>query len=110
MKHNDPACLKCGAISGNDWSQCKGSCPIPASPHFDPHCEFISEPFPAGGPKAALKRLRQGAMALHSEMENLPASIQLGPKVEDNISRALLRIVELCEKREAELTPKIVKS
>lgn len=28
-------CGKCRETSGNDWSQCGGSCPIPASPHFD---------------------------------------------------------------------------
>lgn len=27
-------CPKCGASSGDDWSQCKGFCPIPASPHY----------------------------------------------------------------------------
>ena len=26
-------CPKCGAVSGDDWSQCNGSCPIPGSPH-----------------------------------------------------------------------------
>ncbi|MCK1543358.1 hypothetical protein IVB12_15690 [Bradyrhizobium sp. 179] len=29
-------CPKCGATSGNDWSQCKGSCPLPGSPHHKP--------------------------------------------------------------------------
>jgi hypothetical protein len=28
-------CPKCGVSSGNDWSQCKGSCPIPVSPYYD---------------------------------------------------------------------------
>jgi len=27
-------CPKCGYPSGDDWSQCKGSCPHPGSPHF----------------------------------------------------------------------------
>lgn len=30
----DETCPKCGATSGNDWSQCGGSCPIPFSPHY----------------------------------------------------------------------------
>jgi hypothetical protein len=30
-------CPKCGSTSGNDWSQCKGSCPMPGSPDYDPH-------------------------------------------------------------------------
>jgi hypothetical protein len=28
-------CSKCKAISGDDWSQCEGSCPIPMSPHYN---------------------------------------------------------------------------
>lgn len=27
-------CPKCGAFSGDDWSQCQGSCPLPISPHY----------------------------------------------------------------------------
>lgn len=27
-------CPKCGATSGDDWSQCGGSCPMPGSPHY----------------------------------------------------------------------------
>ena len=29
-----PACPKCGNTSGNDWSQCKGVCPMAQSPHY----------------------------------------------------------------------------
>lgn len=34
-------CPKCGATSGDDWSQCKGDCPLPGTPHYKP-------PFHAG--------------------------------------------------------------
>lgn len=27
-------CPKCGAESGDDWSQCRGSCPMSGSPHY----------------------------------------------------------------------------
>lgn len=27
-------CPKCSATSGGDWSQCKGACPMPLSPHY----------------------------------------------------------------------------
>lgn len=27
-------CPKCRAVSGDDWSQCKGVCPMPMSPYF----------------------------------------------------------------------------
>lgn len=38
---NDPrgeifACPKCKNTSGDDWTQCRGSCPMPMSPHFNP--------------------------------------------------------------------------
>lgn len=32
----DTTCPKCGAVSGDNWSQCFGVCPMPGSPHFDP--------------------------------------------------------------------------
>lgn len=28
-------CPKCKAISGDDWSQCKGVCPVQGSPHYN---------------------------------------------------------------------------
>lgn len=28
-------CLKCNWVSGDNWEQCKGACPIPDSPHYD---------------------------------------------------------------------------
>ncbi len=27
-------CPKCGAYSGDDWSQCVGDCPMVMSPHY----------------------------------------------------------------------------
>lgn len=27
-------CPKCGANSGDSWTQCEGSCPMPLSPHY----------------------------------------------------------------------------
>lgn len=27
-------CPKCGAASGDDWSQCGGECPLPGTPHY----------------------------------------------------------------------------
>lgn len=29
-------CTKCKATSGDAWSQCNGSCPMPGSPHYEP--------------------------------------------------------------------------
>lgn len=29
------ACPKCKHVSGDDWSQCCGKCPIEQSPHYD---------------------------------------------------------------------------
>lgn len=33
-KQDQAQCPKCGAFSGDDWSQCKGFCPITSSPHY----------------------------------------------------------------------------
>jgi hypothetical protein len=33
---NAPECPKCGATSGDDWTQCNGECPMPCSPHYKP--------------------------------------------------------------------------
>jgi len=30
----DIQCPKCGYLSGDDWSQCKGECPMIGSPHY----------------------------------------------------------------------------
>lgn len=30
----DRTCPKCGAVSGDDWSQCEGRCPMEMSPHY----------------------------------------------------------------------------
>lgn len=41
-------CPKCKAKSGDDWTQCGGSCPMPMSPHYktkvqlDKHRYFLS--------------------------------------------------------------------
>jgi hypothetical protein len=32
-EHGCIRCPKCGAGSGDDWSQCRGACPMPGSPH-----------------------------------------------------------------------------
>lgn len=29
-------CPKCKAISGDDWRQCKGMCPLEGTPHYSP--------------------------------------------------------------------------
>jgi len=32
-------CPVCGCASGDDWSQCGSTCPIPGSPHYDPYVD-----------------------------------------------------------------------
>ena len=36
---NTTICPKCKYRSGDDWNQCKGSCPMPMSPHYDPQAK-----------------------------------------------------------------------
>lgn len=38
-------CEKCGAVSGDDWSQCNGSCPMVASPHYVGERAALAETF-----------------------------------------------------------------
>lgn len=41
-------CPKCKKNSGDDWSQCEGSCPMRSSPHYDVTAKILSlykEPF-----------------------------------------------------------------
>lgn len=33
-------CPKCKAVSGDDWVQCKGECPMEGSPYYDPNSHF----------------------------------------------------------------------
>ena len=42
-------CLKCGALSGDDWSQCEGQCPVKGSPYFDARCLRVFEHIPDRG-------------------------------------------------------------
>ena len=39
-----PRCPKCGAYSGDDWSQCVGWCPIEMSPYFDVRARAVKYP------------------------------------------------------------------
>lgn len=34
-KKQKKKCPKCSKYSGDDWSQCKGSCPMPMSPCYN---------------------------------------------------------------------------
>lgn len=54
-------CPKCGARSGNDWSQCNGSCPMVGSPHHDPGASNAKMPMVEAALDAALGEVaRQG--------------------------------------------------
>lgn len=39
-------CLKCGSLSGDDWTQCEGVCPVEQSPHYDERCGYAFEDIP----------------------------------------------------------------
>lgn len=45
-------CPKRGYLSGNDWSQCGKSCPMPSSPHYRPSV------FPANALREAERQQR----------------------------------------------------
>jgi hypothetical protein len=39
-------CPKCNWVSGDNWEQCKGACPIPESPHYDELVEHAFQVIP----------------------------------------------------------------
>lgn len=38
------SCPKCNRESGDDWSECGGACPIPASPHYVADTPHVGAP------------------------------------------------------------------
>jgi ribosomal protein S27AE len=34
VEKQERTCPKCGAVSGDNWNQCEGRCPMSMSPHF----------------------------------------------------------------------------
>jgi hypothetical protein len=38
-------CPKCRRKSGDDWSQCHGSCPMPGSPFYNAEIVNVQKPF-----------------------------------------------------------------
>lgn len=50
-----PQCPKCDATSGDDWTQCGGSCPVRGSPHYDPEA-FGLDAVPASPLRARILR------------------------------------------------------
>lgn len=46
VKDNHLECIKCKSLSGDDWSQCEGQCPVKGSPHFDAGCLRVFEDIP----------------------------------------------------------------
>lgn len=36
-----PYCPKCGYVSGDDWRQCGGACPLSQSPYYAPLVQFV---------------------------------------------------------------------
>lgn len=45
-------CIKCGDLSGGQWGQCKGICPVEQSPYYDEACleQCLADP-PIDRPK-----------------------------------------------------------
>ena len=46
MTENVTICPKCYAKSGDNWGQCRGSCPMPMSPHYDPEWKTLDIDLP----------------------------------------------------------------
>lgn len=54
-------CPKCNHTSGDDWSQCRGQCPMRGSPHFD-LITAKAHNMPENAPRAPLTGCMQGPM------------------------------------------------
>lgn len=39
-------CPKCKWVSGDDYAQCNGACPMPSSPHYDELVEHAFQVIP----------------------------------------------------------------
>lgn len=55
----DMKCPKCNARSGDDWEQCKGSCPMPGSPYFESQPQGQAMTDTVSVPRAWLEAFRR---------------------------------------------------
>lgn len=44
-------CQKCKRVSGDDWQQCGGACPMPGSPHYDDLTAYAFQIIPLAEPR-----------------------------------------------------------
>ena len=74
----DMQCPKCNARSGDDWEQCKGSCPMPGSPHFEsqPQGQAMTDTVrvPRGAVEAIADDLRAISLELTKKRATTPVS------------------------------------
>lgn len=75
MSQERTRCPKCSYTSGDDWTQCRGSCPMPGSPHYPEKPQEVVVPVevmallpyayymdpPDGGDVSPLEQLRRMA-------------------------------------------------
>lgn len=82
-------CPKCGWDSGDDWSQCKGSCPMPMSPHYNKSDNpmFVvngTVNIPENTPYTVDRfRRRTYTVIKHHRMDSTPVTIATGLSLEE---------------------------
>lgn len=105
-------CPKCGFSSGDDWKQCKGSCPMPQSPYFNPPvarnwADHVAEALPPGALGRNPHVLREHFIMprnLHTELaHDLHAAYHAGLRAGQDLSKAELErsISRECQLKEA---------
>jgi hypothetical protein len=89
-------CPKCGAESGNDWSECDNRCPMPGSPHYD---ASMTDPTPTA--PAPVEAMTEAEIALAAKNLNVNGGPALSRLLDIAADHALL-----CD-RNAELSAEI---
>ena len=122
LDENGPeiVCPKCGCNSGDDWSQCRGSCPIPSSPHYKP-VPAEQQPVPIGGgpmikPPEVVKHPQTGSMlatgdteATRDLLQSLLSTSRVGSELATEVLRLRNDVADLT-KRNAELSAECLAS
>lgn len=97
------ACKKCGATSGDYWTQCRGACPIPFSPHYKRetplHFEtpISAEGFTVTG-RVASPPETQGFAALKGEARGKSADPIVSTNFSDLEVRAMAHLAALVDR------------
>lgn len=105
-------CPKCLRTSGDDWAQCRGSCPMPGSPHYTAEAESFASLSARGGDVGAWLNAKHpqprwdAAQPIEYTLKNFPG-LEGRPSIEDRLGAWLSAALEdpsACDEFKAEVT------